>query len=89
VTTNDNNVLRGGVGVLELRDEARGTDNIKSGNTEHALGVVDTGSLEDLGGNGDGRVDGVGDDEDVCLGAVLSSSLGQVADDRGVGVEEI
>lgn len=89
VTTNDDNVLRGGVGALELRDEARGTDNVKGGDTEHALGVVDTGSLEDLGGNGNGRVDGVGDDEDVCLGAVLSSSLGQVADDRGVGVEEI
>ena len=89
VTTNDDNVLRGGVGALELRDEARGTDNVKGGDTEHALGVVDTSSLEDLGGNGDGRVDGVGDDEDVCLGAVLSSSLGQVADDRGVGVEEV
>lgn len=89
VTTNNDNVLRGGVGALELGDEARGTDNVESGDTEHALGVVDTGSLEDLGGNGDGRVDGVGDDEDVCLGAVLSSSLGQVADDRGVGVEEV
>jgi hypothetical protein len=89
VTTNDNNVLRGGVGVLDLRDEARGTDDIKSGDTEHALGVVYTGSLEDLGSNGHGRVDGVGNDQDVSLGAVLSSGLGQVADDRGVGVEEI
>lgn len=89
VTTNNDNVLRGGVGALELGDEARGTDDVESGDTEHALGVVDTSSLEDLGGNGDGRVDRVGDDEDVCLGAVLSSSLGQVADDRGVGVEEV
>jgi hypothetical protein len=41
VTTNDSDVLGGGVGVLDLGDEARGTDNIESGDTEEALGVVD------------------------------------------------
>ena len=32
---------------------------------------------------------GVGDDEDVGLGSVVSSSLGKVADNGGVGVEEV
>lgn len=89
VATDDNNVLRGGVGALELRDEARGTDNVKSGDTEESLGVVDALGLEDLCGDGDGRVDGVGDDEEVGVGAVLGAGLGQVADNRGVGVEEV
>lgn len=31
----------------------------------------------------------VGDDKDVGIGRGISSSLGEVADDRGVGVEEV
>lgn len=34
------------------------------------LGVVDTSLLEDLSNDGDGGVDGVGNDQDVGLGAV-------------------
>ena len=49
--------LLGGVAALELGDEARGTDNVEGGDTEEALGVVDTGGLEDLGGDGNGGVD--------------------------------
>jgi hypothetical protein len=57
VTTNDGDLLVAGVGLLDLGDEARGTDNIKGGNTEQALGVVDTSGLENLRDNGDGGVD--------------------------------
>jgi hypothetical protein len=57
VTTNDGDVLSGGVGALELGDEARGTDNVEGGDTEEALRVVDALGLEDLGGDGDGGVD--------------------------------
>lgn len=57
VATDDGDVLVGGVGVLDLRDEARGTDDVKGGDTEEALGVVDTLGLEDLGSDGDGGVD--------------------------------
>jgi hypothetical protein len=105
VATDNGDVLVGGVVVLQLGDEARGTDNVEGGDTEEALGVVDALGLEDLGGDGDGRVDlyrlararsetisqayRVGDDEDVGLGGVLSSGLGEVADDGGVGVEEV
>jgi hypothetical protein len=57
VATDDGDVLGGGVGVLELGDEARGTDDVEGGDTEEALGVVDALGLEDLGGDGDGGVD--------------------------------
>jgi hypothetical protein len=57
VATDDGDVLAGGVGALQLGDEAGSADNIESGNTKEALGVVDTLGLEDLGGDGDGGVD--------------------------------
>jgi hypothetical protein len=57
VTTDDGDLLSGGVGALDLGDEARGADDVQSGNTEEALGVVDAGGLEDLGDDGDGGVD--------------------------------
>jgi hypothetical protein len=57
VATNDGDVLAGGVGVPELGDEARGTDDIEGGDTKEALGVVDALGLEDLSGDGDGGVD--------------------------------
>jgi hypothetical protein len=57
VATNNSDVLAGGVAVLDLGDEARGTDDVEGGDTEEALGVVDTLGLEDLGGDGNGGVD--------------------------------
>lgn len=89
VATDDGDVLVLGVGALDLADEARGTDDIEGGDTEEALGVVDTTGLVDLGADGDGRVDGVGDDEEVGLGGGLGAGLGEVTDDGGVGVEEV
>lgn len=57
VATNDGDLLTGGVGTLDLGDEARGTDDIEGGDTEQTLGVVDTPGLVDLGDDGDGGVD--------------------------------
>jgi hypothetical protein len=57
VATNNGDSLAGGVGVLDLRDEARGTDDVKGGDTEQTLGVVDVAGLVDLGDDGDGGVD--------------------------------
>ena len=57
VTADNGDLLAGGVGLLDLGDEARGADNVQGGNTEQALGVVDTSGLEDLGNDGDGGVD--------------------------------
>lgn len=54
VTTNNGDVLINRVGSLDFGDESGSTDNIEGGDTEKALGVVDTLGLEDLGNNGDG-----------------------------------
>lgn len=89
VTANDGDGLISRVGLLDLGDEAGSADDIEGGDTEEALGVVDTLLLEDLSNDGDGAVDGVGDDEDVGVGGRLGGGLGQVADDGGVGVEEV
>lgn len=57
VATDDGDFLVGRVGGLDLGNEAGGTDDIKGGDTEEALGVVDALGLEDLGDDGDGGVD--------------------------------
>jgi hypothetical protein len=50
------------------------------------LGVVDTGLLVDLSDDGDGGVDGVGNDTHEGLGAHLGAGSSEVTDDRGVGL---
>lgn len=89
MTANNGDLLVRRVGVLDLRDEAGSTDDIKSGDTEQTLGVVDALGLENLSGDGDGGVDRVGNDENVGIGSVISSGLGQVANNGRVGVEQI
>ena len=89
MATDDRDVFVRRVGVLELADETAGAHDVEGGDTEEALGVVDALALEDLGGDGDGAVDGVGDDEDVGVGARVGGGFGEVADDGGVGVEEV
>ena len=56
VATYNGDILIGRVGVPDLRDEAGGTDNVESSDTEEALWVVDTLRLEDLGSDGHGGV---------------------------------
>jgi hypothetical protein len=58
------------------------------GQRNSPLGVVDTGLLEDLGDDGDGRVDGVGNDTDASLGGRLGGSGSEITDDRGVGLRK-
>lgn len=48
------------------------------------LGVVHAGLLQRLGEDGDGRVDGVGDDEDEGLGAGVGNGLSEGRADTGV-----
>ena len=57
VSTDDGYVLVSGVGALELRDEARGADNVKGSDTEEALGVVGAFRLENFGADGNSGVD--------------------------------
>jgi hypothetical protein len=86
VATDDGDVGVLGLGAGDAREEGRGADDVESRDTEEALGVVDAGLLEDLGDDGDSRVDRVGDDADAGLGSDLGGSLGEITDDRGVGL---
>lgn len=70
-------------------DKGLGADNVEGGNTEELLGVEDTGSLENLGGNWHSAVDGVGDDEHVGVWAVLGDTLDQVTHNSGIDLEEV
>ena len=87
VTTDngDDGVLRARAG--DFGKETSGTDDIEGGDTENAAGVVDTSFLENLRDDGDGAVDGVGDDEDVGLGCDTADGGGEVTDDGGIGLK--
>lgn len=88
-TNNRDGGLRGVLLASPFLDESLSTDNIQGGDTEETLGVENTGSLEDLGGNGDGGVDGVGNDENESLGAELCNALDKSLDNTGVDLEEV
>ena len=89
VATDDShgNVL--GVSLGEAGKEALSANDVEGGDTEDVGGVVHAGLLEDGRDDGDGRVDGVGDDKDVRLGRNARDGSGKVADDRRVRVEEV
>lgn len=79
-----------GLGLADnLGHKGLGTDNVERGDAKEALGVKDLLGLEDLGRDGDGGVDGVGDDEDEGLGGHLGNGLNQALDDAGVDVEQV
>lgn len=90
MSTNDRN--RSITGVLcanNFSDKGLGADNIKSGHTEKLLRIEDASVLEYLGGNWDGAVDGVGNDENESLWAVLHTAFDEVADDTSIDLEEV
>jgi hypothetical protein len=90
VTANDgNDGLRRVLLASDALDESLGANDVKSGDTEKLLGVELAGLLEDLSGNGDGAVDGVGNDEDKGLRAVLDNTLDQALHDASVDLEKI
>ena len=57
MATNNGDVLVRRVGALDIRDKARGTDDVEGSDTEKALGIVDTLGLENFGDDRNGRVD--------------------------------
>ncbi|KAI3480889.1 hypothetical protein L1887_56963 [Cichorium endivia] len=89
VATDDGDDGLGGLLARDAREEGGGTGDVEGGDAVELLRVVDAGLLEDLGDDGHGGVDGVGDDEEVGVGGDLGGLLGEVADDGGVGVEEV
>lgn len=72
-----------------LGDEGFSADNVKGGDTEQTLGVEDTLGLQDLSRNGDGGVDGIGDNQNEGLRGNLSGDLNEALDDASVDVEQI
>jgi hypothetical protein len=89
VATDDGHWLLGWVSVLDLGDEAGGSEDVEGGDAEETLGVVDALGLEHLGDNWDGRVDWVGDDAHHGLWAVVGDRLGEVSDNGRIGVEQV
>ena len=87
VTTDngDDGVL--GARAGDFGKETSGTDNVEGGDTEDAAGVVDTSFLEDLRDDGDGAVDGVGDDEDVGLGSNAADCRSEIPDNGSIGLK--
>ena len=67
VPTDDSHgsVVRGS--ARDRSQEACSTDNVKGGDTKNVVGVEDTSLFEGPGNDGDGGVDGVGDNKDVCI----------------------
>lgn len=88
-TNNGDSKLRAGLLAGDLSNKGLSTNDIKGGDTEESLGVEDALGLQNLGGDGDCRVDRVGDDEDVGLGSDLGGNLDEALDDAGVDVEQV
>ena len=72
-----------------LRDKAASAHHIEGCDTEKTLRVVGSFRFEDLGADGYGAVDGVGDYKDVCVGGGVCDRFGEVTDDGCIGVEEV
>ena len=73
----------------ELAHERLRTHDVERGDAEELLGIELAGLGEDFCGDGDGAVDGVGDDEDVGFGAVLGDAFDQSLHDAGVDLEQV
>lgn len=90
MTTNDGDGQLLGVSpASDLGNEGLGTDDVEGGDTKETLGVEDALGLEDLSSDRDGRVDGVGDDEDEGLGGDLGGNLDETLHNASIDVEEI
>lgn len=90
VATNDGDGEVLGIGLAnDFSDECLSTNDIERGDTEQALGVEDSLGLKNLSSDGDSRVDGVGDDQDVGFGGNIGNGLDEALDDAGVDVEEV
>ena len=89
MAAHDGDILVGWVGALVLGDEAGGAHDVEGGDAEKAGWIVGAGRFQDFGADWHSAVYRVGDDEDVGFGAGGCDGFGEVADDGGVGVEEV
>ena len=86
VATDDSHNSVIGGSTSDPGQEACSTDNVKGSDTEDAAGVEDTSLFEGLGNDGDGGVDGVGDNKDVSIRSNTGDSRSKVADNGGIGL---
>jgi hypothetical protein len=90
VTTNDRDGgLRGVLLAAQRSNKGLGTDDIEGGDTKEALRIEDVVLLENLRGDWDGAVYGVGDNEEESLGAVLVDTLDEITDNASVDLEQV
>jgi hypothetical protein len=75
-----------GFGGGDACEETGGPDDVEGSDTENAFGVVYASLFEGGGDDGDGGVDGVGDDQDTCVWCYAGDSGCEVADDGGIGL---
>lgn len=88
-TDDRNGGFRGILLPRVLRREGLSTYNVKRGHAEETLGVEDASILEDSGGDGNGAVDGVGDNQGECLGAELGNAFDESLDNAGIDFKEV
>lgn len=77
------------VAASNAGEEARRADDIERADTEDALRVVHTRLLVHTRGDWHKRVDGVGDDTEVCLGRDTHDCGREITEDRGVRLRGI
>jgi hypothetical protein len=70
------NQVRGRYSASDFGSECRCADDVEGCHTEEFLGVEYVFGFENFGNNGDGGVNGVGDDEDEGVGAGSCNSFG-------------
>ena len=87
MTTHDSDVCVFWIGTDYGREETRGTNDIEGSDAKETSGVKSTGFLEHGRDDGDGRIDRVGNDEDVGLGCSFGDGLCEVANDSSIGLE--
>ncbi len=73
-----------GVSSRDTAEETRSTDDVEGCHTEEATRVEDAGFLEGRCDNGNGGVNGVGDDEDVGFGRYACDCLGKITNDGSI-----
>jgi hypothetical protein len=81
--------LGGGYDPGDFSGKGRGADDVEGGDAKEFFGVEYTVGFQDFGDDGDGAVDGVGDDEDEGIGTVLCDAFGELKDDVAVDLEQI
>jgi hypothetical protein len=88
-TDNRDAELGGGYAAGEFGGKGRGADDVEGRDAKEFLGVEYVVGFQDFRDDGDGAVDGVGDDEDKGVGTILCDALGELENDSAVDLEQI